>query len=200
MDRKLLVIVVICCIEVAFRAAYDLLRVDPLLYTFLVRAIEMLIIFSLAFKDCGLIASSISKELLIGLFLSAVFAAAVVSADLASRLFVSGGVLKPLIGKQHITNIVGFITVGCVFGPFVEELFFRGLFYAWLRQRMHVIAAIFLSALIFASMHGFISVVQLIGGLLFAGIYEWRQNIWAPYTVHVLANIGIWVFPWIYPF
>ncbi|MBN2297154.1 MAG: CPBP family intramembrane metalloprotease [Deltaproteobacteria bacterium] len=200
MDRRLPVIIAVCCIEVAFRAAYDFIRVDPLLYTFLVRAIEMLIIFFLAFKVCGISPASIRKELLIGLGISAVFAAGVVFVDLASRFFLSGGLLNQLIGKQHITNVMGFIIVGCVFGPFVEELFFRGLFYAWLRQHIHFIAAIVLSALIFASMHGFISVVQLIGGLLFAGIYEWRKNIWAPYMVHVLANFGIWVFPWIYPF
>jgi len=200
MERRLPVIIAVCGIEIAFRAVYGFIRIDPLVYTFLVRAIEMFTIFFLAFKDCGISAESIKREVLTGLVISVAFGSCVVLADLASRVLIQGGFLKIILGKQQIHNVMGFIIVGCLFGPFVEELFFRGLVYAWLRQRIHFIAAIIVSALIFASMHGFISVIQLAGGILFAGIYEWRKNIWAPYMVHVLANLGIWVFPWIYPF
>lgn len=200
MDKRLIVIIAVCIVEVIFRAAYDFIKIDPLIYTLLARAIEMLIIFSLAFMECGITASSIKDELLVGLGISLVFALIVVLADLASRAALPGGILKVLLGKQQVTNVIGFFIVGCLFAPFVEELFFRGLVYTWLRQRIHFIAAIVVSALMFASMHGFISPVQLTGGILFAGIYEWRKNIWAAYVVHVLANFGIWIFPWVYPF
>jgi len=200
MDKRLLVIIAVCIVEAIFRAFYDFIKIDPLIYTLFARAIEMLIIFALAFKECGITNTSIKVELAYGLGIALVFAVSVVLVDFASRVALPSGVLKVLLIRQQVANVIGFFIVGCLFAPFVEELFFRGLVYAWLRQRIPVIAAIALSALMFASMHGFISPVQLIGGVLFAGIYEWRKNIWAAYVVHVLANFGIWIFPWVYPF
>lgn len=200
MDKRLLAITAVCIIEVIFRTAYDFIKIDPLIYTLFARAVEMLIIFILAFKECGILTSSIKREILIGVGVSCAFALIVVLVDAVSRFVLPDGILKMLLFKQQVKNIIGFIIVGCIFAPFVEELFFRGLVYEWLRHRIPVAIAVVLSALLFASMHGFISPVQLTGGLLFAGIYEWRKNIWACYTMHVLANLGIWIFPWLYPF
>jgi membrane protease YdiL (CAAX protease family) len=200
MDKRLFVIIAVFIVEVIFRAVYDFIKIDPLVYTLFARTIEMLIIFALAFRECGITNISIKVELAYGLGISLVCALSVVLVDLASRLALPGGVLKVLLIKQQVSTVAGFFIVGCLFAPFVEELFFRGLVYAWLRQRIPVIAAIAVSALMFASMHGFIAPIQLIGGVLFAGIYEWRKNIWAAYVVHVLANFGIWIFPWVYPF
>ena len=57
-------------------------------------------------------------------------------------------------------------------------------------------AAIVLSSLLFAGLHpGF--AVQLVGGLLFASLFEWRKSIWAGFIVHAAANFGIWLIPWI---
>ncbi len=200
MDKRLVVIIAVCIVEVIFRAAYDFIRIDPLIYTLFARAIEMLIIFALAFRKCGITNTSIKVELAWGFGIALAFALIVFLVDLASRLALPGGVLQVLLIKQQVTNVLGFFIVGCLFAPFVEELFFRGLVYALLRDRIPVIAAIAVSALMFASMHGFIAPVQLIGGVIFAGIYEWRGNIWAAYVVHVLGNFGIWILPWVYPF
>jgi membrane protease YdiL (CAAX protease family) len=82
-----------------------------------------------------------------------------------------------------------------VFGPFVEELFFRGVLYSWIRERMPAATAIALSSLIFAGLHpGF--AIQFIGGLLFASLFEWRRNVWPGFIVHAAANVGIWIVPW----
>ena len=89
--------------------------------------------------------------------------------------------------------------MGCIFAPLVEELFFRGIIYGWLRQSLPVPVAVLASAVLFASMHGFFSPVQLIGGLAFAAIYEWRRSIWAAYVLHGLANAGIWLIGMVYP-
>jgi membrane protease YdiL (CAAX protease family) len=200
MDKRLVAILLVCIVEVIFRAAYGIISINPLYYTMVARLIEIAIILSLAFNECGITAGSVVKELMIGFCIAVVFALAVVLVDLASRIVLTGGVIKALLGKQQIENPIVFFIVGCLFAPFVEELFFRGLLYSWLRQRIQIVLAVVFSALFFASMHGFISPVQLIGGILFALIYEWRKNIWASYTLHVLANLGIWIFPWVYPF
>jgi membrane protease YdiL (CAAX protease family) len=202
MDRRIIAIIAVVCCEAAFRLAYHglSLSVDPLLYTLGVRAAETAVILCLAFPVCGIEAKSIGTELLIGIGISAVFGAAVVSVDLLSRLTIKGGILKILIGGQQVSDPLLFFMTGCVFAPFVEELFFRGLFYSRLRERLPVVISVVFSALAFASIHGFLSPVQITGGLLFAVIFEWRKNVWAPYTVHAIANTGIWMLPWIYPF
>jgi len=201
MDRRIGAIIAVVCCEVVLRLAYRglFLSVDPLLYTLGVRAVEMAVILSLAFPVSGVKAKSIGTEILVGIGISAAFGAAVISADLLSRPVVEGGVLKVLIARQRVSDPLLFFVTGCVFAPFVEELFFRGLFYSWLRERLPAAASVVFSALAFASIHGFLSPVQITGGLLFAVIFEWRKNVWAPYTVHAIANTGIWILPWIYP-
>jgi hypothetical protein len=92
-----------------------------------------------------------------------------------------------------------FAFTGCIFAPFVEELFFRGLVQSIARRYVPAFAAILISTVFFASMHGNISPVQLAGGLMFGIIYEWRHNIWAAYVFHVCANFGIWLYPFIMP-
>ncbi len=176
------------------------LSIDGLLYTLAARLVETAFIFIFAFRLCGILAASLKKELAIGLVSAAVFGAAVLAIDLISRFFMEKGLGGILLTKQHIDQWFEFFITGCLVGPFVEELFFRGLLYAWMRQRLGASVCVILTSLLFASMHGSISVVQLTGGILFALMYEWRKNIWAPFIVHALANIGIWVIPHIYLF
>jgi membrane protease YdiL (CAAX protease family) len=201
MDRRIGVILIVILVELVFRLVYSTvpLPVSPLLFTMMVRLAEALIILGLAFYLSGVPARSIPREILIGAGVAVAFGAAVVLGDAASRALLEGGALRFLIGRQEVADPVLFFLVVCVIAPFAEELFFRGLFYSWLRQRMPVIVSIVVSALFFAGMHGFIAPVQLAGGLIFAGLYEWRGNVWAPYTVHAAANLGIWVLPWLYP-
>jgi membrane protease YdiL (CAAX protease family) len=200
MDRRSLVIMVVIGSELLLRFVYGRfsLGIDPLLYTAAARLFQMAVVFSLAFELCGIRTRTMGKEILIGVVVSLAFGGTVLLSDLASRTVLQGGWLKFLLARQTVTGPVLFFLVGCVFGPFVEELFFRGVLYSWLRERMPAVAAIVLSALLFAGVHpGF--PVQFIGGLLFASIFEWRGNIWAAYIVHAAANFGIWVVPWIYP-
>jgi hypothetical protein len=110
------------------------------------------------------------------------------------------GLLSMLLSQQPLDQWVSFFFIGCLIGPFVEELFFRGLLYAWMRESLAPVYCIILTSLLFASLHGNISVIQLTGGILFALIYEWRRNIWAPFIVHASANIGLWVIPHLHPF
>jgi membrane protease YdiL (CAAX protease family) len=199
MDRRLVVIVLVCLVELLMRVLYEYFPIDGLTYTLLARSMEISIILGLTFDRCGIKAKSLGRELIIGICISLLFSATALLMDIASRMFTPGGILTNLILKQEVKNTLMFLLIGCIFAPFVEELFFRGLFYSWMRQKLPAIVAIMISAVFFASMHGHIAPVQLIGGLAFATIFEWRKNIWAAYVLHVLANIGIWIFPFIYP-
>ncbi|MCD6569357.1 MAG: CPBP family intramembrane metalloprotease [Deltaproteobacteria bacterium] len=203
MDRRLIVIVAVTVIEFIFRLAYPLIHIDGMVYTFLARSFEMVVIMALAFNLCGIHARSYKKEILIGLGIAILFGAATFTVEATARIFMGRGAISDLLRHQSAPGGVGkpilFFVVVCLFGPFVEELFFRGILYTWIRQRLSLIFSVLISSILFASIHGHIHPVQLIGGIVFALIFEWRGSIWSSYIVHVLANIGIWIFPFIYP-
>jgi membrane protease YdiL (CAAX protease family) len=201
MDRRSLVIMVVIGSELFLRLAYQYLSlpVDPLVYTGAARILQTVLILYLAFNLSGFPVRSLQREVLIGISVSLSFGALVLLSDLASRLALQGGWLQLVLARQTLSNPLGYFFVACVLGPFAEELFFRGILYSWLRERMPAAAGIVLSALFFAGLHpGFL--IQLIGGLLFATVFEWRRNIWAAFIVHATANLGIWIVPCIYPF
>jgi membrane protease YdiL (CAAX protease family) len=199
MDRRINVILGVSIIEIAMRLLYRHLSIDPFLYTLIARSIQAALILGIAFDYSGIKTRSFNKELLIGIACIAIFGILVLSADLISRLILHFGVLGMLLKKQVVSNTVLFFIVGCLFGPFVEELFFRGLVQSLARQYIPAFAAIAVSSVFFASMHGSFSVVQLAGGIMFGIIYEWRGSIWTGYIFHVAANIGIWLYPYLWP-
>ena len=200
MDRRLVVILAVCLIEAGFRLLSGYIFVDGLIYTLMARLVELAVILVFSYRSCGLITASFSKELVIGLGAAAAFGVSVLVLDLVSRIFMEKGLLNLLLSQQPLDQWVSFFFIGCLIGPFVEELFFRGLLYAWMRESLAPVYCIILTSLLFASLHGNISVIQLTGGFLFALIYEWRRNIWAPFIVHASANIGLWVIPHLHPF
>jgi membrane protease YdiL (CAAX protease family) len=209
MDRRSLLIFLIIGSELALRLVdvYLLQHLDPffgtpaaqLLYTAAARVLQAAVILYLALDLCGVKASDPWKEVLAGVGVSLAFGAAVLASDLASRHFMQDGWLMRILGKQYAPDPVLYFLVACGVGPFVEELFFRGVLYAWIRERMPAAVSVLVSAVIFASLHpGFL--IQLVGGLLFAVVFEWRRSIWAGFILHAAANLGIWIVPWIYPF
>lgn len=199
MDRRLRAIAAVCFLEAGFRLLSAHVAVDALAWTLGARLVELAVILALAFGHCGVTTASIHRELAWGLAVSAAFGGLVIAMDLASRVFMEGGILSLLLAGQSFDRWVLYFMTACVVGPFVEELFFRGLLYAWMRQGLAAWLCIVLTSVLFASMHGRISVVQLVGGFLFAGLYEWRGNIWPGYILHAAANLGLWVLPFAIP-
>ncbi|MFO7750880.1 MAG: type II CAAX endopeptidase family protein [Desulfobacteraceae bacterium] len=89
------------------------------------------------------------------------------------------------------TDLLLFFLTGGVIAPFAEELYFRGVFYRFLRQ-YGVAAAVLVSTLVFAFFHyqgGGLPVIQLIGGLLFALSFERSNSLAAPVVIHVSGNL-----------
>ena len=200
MDRRLVVILAVLLIEAGFSLLSGYIFVYGLIYILMARLVELAVILVFSYRSCGLITASLSKELAIGLGAAAAFGASVLVLDLVSRIFMEKGLLNLLLSQQPLDQWVSFFFIGCLIGPFAEELFFRGLLYAWMRESLAPVYCIILTSLLFASLHGNISIIQLIGGIVFALIYEWRRNIWAPFIVHASANIGLWVIPHLHPF
>ena len=129
-----------------------------------------------------------------GLIWSAVFGLAALVVFL---LMLAGGLnaLKmlhtPLPGSR--LHAVFYFAVGGIIGPVAEEIFFRGILYAYLR-RWGVITAVILSTVCFVLPHmgaGLLPVTQIDGGIVFALAYEKERNLMVPITIHCLGNLAI---------
>lgn len=77
-----------------------------------------------------------------------------------------------------------------VFGPIVEEMFFRGFMYSAVKKRFGILAGALVSASIFSLLHsnifGFLPIMTL--GVLLAYLYETTGSLVASITVHILHN------------
>lgn len=88
-----------------------------------------------------------------------------------------------------LTSFWGIIAV-TLFGPFIEELIFRGAITRFLLEKYNPKSAIVISALIFGLVH--MNPVQIIGGffmgLLLGWIYYKTKSILPVFIVHVINN------------
>ena len=82
------------------------------------------------------------------------------------------------------------LVLACVFGPVVEEVFFRGFFYPALRSRYGVRWAMVITAVLFALIHEswFALIPVFLLGLALAHLYEKRGNLLSCITLHILHN------------
>ena len=95
--------------------------------------------------------------------------------------------------EKSSANIFLLLLVGGLISPVTEEIFFRGIVYGYLRK-WGLLIGIMGSTTLFAMAHHIISglsLVQIIGGLVFATAYELEKNLLVPITIHVLGNIAI---------
>jgi membrane protease YdiL (CAAX protease family) len=75
-------------------------------------------------------------------------------------------------------------------GPFTEELFFRGFVFAGLVGRWGAVAAGVVSALLFGVAHGAVGVMlpAFFTGLLLAALYYRTRSLWACFLAHAAQN------------
>jgi membrane protease YdiL (CAAX protease family) len=99
--------------------------------------------------------------------------------------------LEPIAGSSNRFEPLALVILAIVVAPFAEEIFFRGMLYNALRQRMNPILAAMIQAVIFGLSHPFgladqavIIVLAIFIGLL----YEWRKILLTPILFHALTN------------
>jgi len=78
-----------------------------------------------------------------------------------------------------------------VIGPAIEEIFFRGFFYAALRKRFKAIPSALVTAIFFSLLHesafAFLPIFLL--SLLLTYVYEKRKSLVAPMALHICHNV-----------
>jgi membrane protease YdiL (CAAX protease family) len=78
----------------------------------------------------------------------------------------------------------------CLVAPFVEEILFRGILYAWLRRRWGVVLSSLVSGICFSLLHGIVWLIPAIAllGVLLAVIYEKSGSLWPSIVTHATFN------------
>lgn len=104
-------------------------------------------------------------------------------ADTFSFLIPTKSIGTGLMGIFSLISVV-------LISPIAEELIFRGIFLNKLRLIVPTIFAILISALLFASLHGFGSIISaFVFGIFMALLYLKTDNILVPILTHVLNNL-----------
>ena len=99
--------------------------------------------------------------------------------------------IQELLFQEHRPGMLGLtMLLACVVGPAAEELFFRGMVYAAIRQRRSRLAAMLASSALFSLIHtnvvGFLPIMAL--GCLLANLYERTGSLVSPLVIHILHN------------
>lgn len=97
------------------------------------------------------------------------------------------------LSETRTPVLSGLILLVGLAGPVAEELFFRGLLYGWLRNRIGVFRGLAVTALLFAGLHAdAVAFLPILGlGFLFGWVYEKSGSLLAPISAHILHNAGM---------
>ena len=95
---------------------------------------------------------------------------------------------KDILGTG-VQRVVAVITI-VAWGPFAEELFFRGFILAALIEPLGPFRAAVVSSVLFAAAHVSIGAALpvFVAGMLLAWLYVRTRSIWPPLTAHALQN------------
>lgn len=99
--------------------------------------------------------------------------------------------LEPLARSSDRIEARALMILAVLVAPFAEEVFFRGMLYNSLRQRLPRVVAALLQAAAFGLLHPFDLIhatAVALAGFAFALVYEWRKTLLAPILMHALMN------------
>jgi uncharacterized protein len=109
----------------------------------------------------------------------------------------------PFVHSPDRLEVLSFRIMAVMVAPVVEEVFFRGMLYNALRQKLYLIVAILLQAVVFGLYHPFgvvFSSTIAFGALGVAAVYEWRKTLVATVLLHTFVNgIALVLMTWVGP-
>lgn len=148
----------------------------------------------LSWRDLGLVRPP-EGWLMRGLLVALVTVPAVGLVNLAVSAFQGAPIENPQLEALapvglSLGNFLLVLLLAGLLVPLAEELAFRGLLQGWLRERYGPTAGIFLSALIFAAVHGIPLLLPalFLVGLLLGWLYERSGSLWPAVAMHGAFN------------
>ena len=116
------------------------------------------------------------------------------------QLFYGGKATNPQVqditggGNFSWTKLILALITASVAAPFVEEIFFRGVLFGWLRTRWGAVPGVILSAALFSGAHAIPLILAsiFVVGLTLAIVYEKTKSTIATMKLQSLFNmIGV---------
>lgn len=102
-------------------------------------------------------------------------------------------VVELFLKEKNVSFLLYTSIFAAIFGPIIEELFFRGFMYNAFKKRVGIFWAMFITAGTFALLHahavGFLPIMVL--GMLLAYLYEKTGTLVSSITVHVIHNLSM---------
>ena len=108
---------------------------------------------------------------------------------------------QPIVGLFLAEKSAGLIFVStliaAIFGPIIEEIFFRGVMYNAVKRKLGIFWVILITSILFSFLHvhaleyflvGFIPIMIL--GIVLAYLYEKTGSLIPSITLHILNNVG----------
>ena len=146
------------------------------------------------------------KALLALVGIGAIFLCQAVVLQLLDRA--NGDPPKPTVTLESLSRLpnrvefLHLVLLATLVAPVADEVFFRGMLYNALRQRLRTLVAVSLRAIVFGLVHEFgtagVTFVA-VGGVTLASVYEWRKTIVAPILLHTAVNgVGLAFIAWSY--
>ena len=138
---------------------------------------------------------ALALPILVGMYL----AAGIVS-SLVVKLFYGGKAENPQVkditggGSFSWPKLILALMTASIAAPIVEELFFRGVLFGWLRTRWGAVPGVIVSAALFSGAHAIPLILAsiFVVGLTLAIVYEKTKSIIATMALHSLFNtIGV---------
>ena len=108
---------------------------------------------------------------------------------------------QPIVGlflaEKNIALVLISSIIAAVFGPIIEEIFFRGVMYNAVKRKFGVFVGILITSVLFSFLHthamtyflvGFIPIMIL--GMALAYLYEKTGSLIPSITLHIMNNMG----------
>ncbi len=105
-------------------------------------------------------------------------------------------IIKRVLEEGSLAVLTFMVFFGILAAPVIEELLFRGFIQPAVRTSFGKLKAIFISGLLFASVHlnAYVFLQIFILGLLLAYLFEKTGSLIAPITVHIFHNTATLAF------
>lgn len=108
---------------------------------------------------------------------------------------------QPIVGlflaEKNVALMLISSTIAAIFGPVIEEIFFRGVMYNAIKRKIGIFWGIFITSVLFSFLHthamtyflvGFVPIAIL--GAVLAYLYEKTGSLIPSITLHILNNVG----------
>lgn len=102
-------------------------------------------------------------------------------------------IVQVFIEEQSVGLLWFSVFFAAIFGPFAEEIFFRGFMYPAVRKKFGIWGALISTSILFSLLHahivGFFPIIAL--SLLLTYLYEKTGSLVSSITVHVIHNLSM---------